>query len=202
MNRYPLFLNLKGKKAAVFGAGRVALRKIKLLLQSGAQVEVSSRDYLKEVRSLAKRYPKLRLRPNGSISALLKNAGLAFAATSDSELNERIAHECHRKKIWVNVADSPALSDFFVPAYFKKGRLELAISTGGTSPLLAKKLREELAKKIRPEALRLLNRMNRFRGVVLGSFASQKARRRFLEEKIGKDFHFLSARSGGNPDRS
>lgn len=196
MNRYPLFLNLQGRKAAVFGAGKVALRKIKLLLQSGAKVEVMSREYAPEIQRLASVCADLKLKSKASIAAILKNAALAFAATSDQKFNERVAGACRKKKIWVNVADRPDLCDFFVPSFFKKGKLEIAISTGGASPILARKLRQELSRKIRPEAVRLMDQMSRARVRAAGKIASQKERSRFLEKKIGGGFQFLANGNG------
>lgn len=196
MRHYPLFMNLEGKKAVVFGAGAVALRKIKSLLKGGARVDVASRDYSKAVMALSRRSPKLQLRRSAPPSSLLKDAVLVFAATSDARFNQKIARLSRRKKIPVNVADEPRLSDFFVPAHFKKGKLEIAISTGGVSPLLAQRLRRELFQKIRPEAIRLLNRMKNFRRLAFSTLPSQKGRKRFLEQKLGRDFHFLSERNG------
>ena len=90
MNQYPLFLNLKKEKVAVFGGGKVALRKIKTLLRYGAEVEVMSRDYSRQLKSLAGRNQKLHLRPTTSIASLLKGARLAFAATSDAAFNQKV----------------------------------------------------------------------------------------------------------------
>jgi len=194
VKRYPVFLNLKGKKAVVLGAGEVAFRKIKELLASQARVEVTSREFLPSVVSLAKKNPYLRLRPKTSLDALLKGADLAFAATSDVVLNKKFALACRKKRILVNVADQPDLCDFLVPSLFRKGRLELAISTGGASPLLAKKLREELSQKIRPEAIRLLNRMGRLRRGAKSKLTAPKKRRDFFEGQIQQGFHFLSQR--------
>jgi siroheme synthase-like protein len=201
MKQYPLFLNLKGKKVAVFGAGRVALRKIKDLLQSGARVEVTSLEFLPEIKRLATSHPSLKLISKVSTAALLKGAALAFAATSDSGWNAQVARECKKRGIPVNVADQPALCDFQVPSLFKKGRLEVAISTGGASPLLAKKFREELNQKIRPEAIRVLNRMPVLRGRAKRAFASQAARKNFLEKQISSDFHFITTSANGSSKR-
>ncbi len=194
MRRSPVFLNLQGKKAVVFGAGRVAFRKIKDLLKSGAKVEVTSRDFSPSIMKLAKKNFRLRLKSNLSLTALLKGADLAFVATSDASLNQQFALCCRQKKILVNVVDHPELCDFFVPSFMKKGKLELAISTGGASPLLAKKFREELAKRIRPEAIRLLDRMSQLRRKAKLEIANHKKRRDFFGKQIHADFHFLSER--------
>jgi len=71
-----------------------------------------------------------------------------IAATSDREFNRRVGEECRKKKIWVNVVDDPEFCDFYVPAVLERGPLQVAISTGGASPLFAKRLREELEKVI------------------------------------------------------
>lgn len=196
MKRYPLFLNLAGKKIAVFGGGAVALRKIRALLECGALVEAVSPEFSKPVRALARRHCGLKLRRRASFSSALRSARLAFIVTSDRKFNEKAAQECRKRKILVNVADQPDICDFFVPAFFRKGKLEIAISTGGASPLLARRFRQELAKKIRPEAFRLLERMERFRSTAFSSFETPKERKKFLQKKMGKNFHFLSQGNG------
>ena len=190
MNYYPLFLNLKNKKAAVFGAGKVALRKIKTLLEAGARVEVSSLGYLPEIKRLALHEPSLRLKPKAAADALLKDAALAFVATSNRAQNKRLAEICRRKKILVNVADDPGACDFIVPSHLKKGPLELAISTGGASPLLARKFRQEISRRLRPEAVRMISRMRKVRDQVMRK-TSRNGRKKFFENKIGKKFQFL-----------
>lgn len=191
MNHYPLFLKLQGRKVAFFGGGAVARRKIKTLLRAGARVECASLDHSKGLRALSRRHPRLRLVRQGNANALLRQAALAFVATSDPKFNRKVAVLARRRRIPVNVADHPGLSDFFVPAFFKKGKLELAISTGGASPLLARKFREELSRKIRPEAVRLLNRMRASRSLAFLTLDSPRERKAFLERKIAKNFHFL-----------
>ncbi len=178
----------------VLGAGEVAFRKIKGLLASQVRVEVASREFLPSIVRLAKKNASLRLRPKVSVPVLLKGADLAFAATSNPVLNKKFALACRKKKILVNVADQPELCDFLVPSLVRKGRLELAISTGGASPLLAKKLREELSQMIRPEAVRLLNRLGRLRRGAKFEITGHKKRRSFFEDQIQHNFHFLDQR--------
>ena len=146
---YPLFLNLKGKKVAVFGAGKVGTRKVKTLLAAGAKVEVFSREYSGELRRLSKRSPsRLKLKPHATTESLLSNAVLGFAATSDAKFNQRVALLCRKRGLWVNVADDPGQCDFYVPALVKKNGFQIAISTGGKNPRRAKKLRLALSKNL------------------------------------------------------
>jgi siroheme synthase-like protein len=87
-----------------------------------------------------------------------------IAATSNRKFNERVARLSRRKRIWVNVVDDPELCDFTVPAVVERGPLQIAISTGGTSPLFARRLREELEKVIHPSTGRMLEKIGKIRG--------------------------------------
>ncbi len=163
MKSYPLFLNLEGKDCLVVGGGEVAARKIEALLRRGARVTCVSKEFSKFVKNLGKKNRRnLILKvSNGKIK--LNRARLVIAATSDRPFNERIARECRRKKIWVNVVDDPELCDFTVPAVLERGPLQIAVSTGGTSPLFAKRLRQELERAIPLSTGRLLEKIGALR---------------------------------------
>lgn len=161
---YPLFLNLEGKHCLVFGGGEVAARKIHSLLKRGARVTCVSKEFSRAVRNLGQKNRgclTLKRISNGKIH--FNEAQLVIAATSDRPFNERIARECRRKKIWVNVVDDPKLCDFTVPAVLERGPLQVAVSTGGTSPLFAKRLRQELQKVIPPSTGKLLEKLGKIR---------------------------------------
>jgi precorrin-2 dehydrogenase/sirohydrochlorin ferrochelatase len=137
---YPVFLNLKGKKAVVVGGGKVAERKVLSLLKSGAEVTVISpfltvrlaREKSREsIRHLARRY-----RNND-----LKGAFIVVAATDSPETNRTIASDA---PALVNVVDVPSECNFIAPSIVKRGPLTIAISTGGISPAMSKALRKEL----------------------------------------------------------
>ncbi len=147
---YPVFLNVKGKKCVVVGGGQVALRKVRVMLEHGADVEVISPDLCPELAELA---------ASGAIRALgrdyqagdLKNAFVAIAATDHSEINRRVVAEARRKSVLVNVVDDAEISDFIVPSYLRRGEITIAVSTGGTSPALARKIRSRLEKELGDE---------------------------------------------------
>jgi precorrin-2 dehydrogenase/sirohydrochlorin ferrochelatase len=191
MKYYPLFLDMKGRKAVVFGGGTVAYRKIKDLLKRGARVEVSSKHFSRAILRLSKRNFNLRLKPKDSVNSLLKEAQLAFIATSDHEFNQHMVRQCREKKVLVNVADEPKACDFIVPSFLKKGKLEVAVSTSGASPLLARKFREELSRKVRVESIRFLDQMAKLRLKVRKKIVSQKERKKFLEAAVGPHFTFF-----------
>ncbi|MBI4115731.1 MAG: bifunctional precorrin-2 dehydrogenase/sirohydrochlorin ferrochelatase [Candidatus Omnitrophica bacterium] len=162
---YPLFLNVQGRRCLVFGGGEVATRKIMSLLKRGAKVTCVSRDFSKGLRKLVKSYgSNLQLKRVKGNRIALDNVTIVIAATSDKEFNTRVVEACRRKKIWVNAVDDPKLCDFYVPATLERGPLQIAISTGGISPLFAKRLREELEKVIPRSTGSLLERIGNIRG--------------------------------------
>jgi siroheme synthase-like protein len=140
---YPIFLNIGGKKCVVVGGGPVALRKVEALLEHGASVKVISSELCPELGQLGH---------DGTISILcrdyawgdLEDAVIAVAATDDSEINGSVSAEARRRGILVNVVDDPQRSDFVVPSYLCRGDITVAVSTGGRSPALARRIRAKL----------------------------------------------------------
>jgi precorrin-2 dehydrogenase/sirohydrochlorin ferrochelatase len=134
----------------VIGGGKVGLRKTQGLLEAGARVRVvDPKPSPETVRLAAKR--KIELIRRGYRRGDLGRAFAAVAATEDPELHRAIRREAMKKKILLNVVDRPAFCDFVFPARFSRGEFLIAVSTGGASPALAKKIREELEKRFGPE---------------------------------------------------
>ncbi len=139
----PVFLDLRGMRALVVGAGAVAARKIDALLAGGASVTVAARELSPAVEERAGR---------GEIAAvrgeyrpdLLDGAELVFAASSDRALNAHVAREARRRRIPVNAADAPDDCTFILPAVVRGEEFTAAVSTGGRNPGAARALREFL----------------------------------------------------------
>ena len=141
---YPLFLNLTSQPVVVIGAGAVAARKIRSLLAAGASVTViSPKAYRlpKAVRWLRRRYRR----------GDLAGARLVVAATDDQGVNRQVCAEATRRKLLVNCVAPPSAGNFIVPAVARRGRLTVAVSTGGVSPALAKRLRRDLERILRKD---------------------------------------------------
>lgn len=146
MTYYPVFLDLDEKRCVVVGGGMVALRKVNMLLDHDARVDVISPDLCAEMS---------RLDREGKIKALvreyedgdLEGAFLVVAATNDSMINQRVAREANARGILVNVVDVPKLCSFIVPSYLRRGDITIAVSTSGKSPALARKIRSMLEKQ-------------------------------------------------------
>jgi siroheme synthase-like protein len=147
---YPLLLNIQGKKCLVVGGGEVALRKSQMLLEHGAIVEIVSPAFCAELNELVKA-GAVRAIHNDYKTEDLNDALLVVAATDDARINEKVAAEARRTGILVNVVDNPDISDFIVPSYFRHGDIIVAISTSGKSPALARKIRGELERDLKPE---------------------------------------------------
>jgi precorrin-2 dehydrogenase/sirohydrochlorin ferrochelatase len=164
---YPMFLNINGKKCVVVGGGEVALRKVKMLLKHGAFIKVIAVELCTGLAELAR---------SGQITALrrryrkedLADAYIAIAATDNSYVNNEIAIEARSKSIPVNVADDPDGCDFIVPSYIRRGNITIAISTGGMSPALARKLRSRLEKIFGDEYSILARITNEVRSEIKG----------------------------------
>ena len=140
--RYPLFLDLTGQSVVVIGAGKVAARKIRSLLKAGARVRVISPKaprLPKSVRWIRRAYQR----------GDLAGAVLVVAATNDLRVNEQVCREAKQRRQLVNCVAPPAAGNFIVPALAKRGRIAIAISTGGASPALAKHVRQELEQFLR-----------------------------------------------------
>jgi siroheme synthase-like protein len=136
---YPIFLDLRDLPVLVVGAGKVALRKTRGLVDAGARVTVVAPEREPEFASLPVRIVPRRFRV-----ADMAGARLVFAATDDRRTNRRIGMAAWDQGIFANIADSPEECGFIVPARIGRGDLQIAISTGGVNPRLAAELRRRL----------------------------------------------------------
>jgi siroheme synthase-like protein len=139
LKHYPIFLNLKDRSVLVVGAGKIALRKVKGLVQAGARVTVIAPRCEPEFETLPVRLVRRRFR-----AADLSHHLLVFAATNDRSTNRRIGLAASGKGILANIADSAGECHFVVPARVQRGNVQIAISTGGVNPRLSAELRKKL----------------------------------------------------------
>ena len=144
LRHYPIFLDLRHQPILVVGAGKVALRKARGLLEAGARVTVVAPEWEREFDSLPVRMVARRFRASD-----VAGAALVFAATDDRRTNHRVGIAARGKGIFANIADSAAECDFVVPARVIHGNLQIAVSTGGENPRLAAELRKRLEKMLR-----------------------------------------------------
>jgi precorrin-2 dehydrogenase/sirohydrochlorin ferrochelatase len=140
---YPLFLQLKDRDVLLVGAGAVAAQKIKALLACDARIHVVAPKAHPTIRTLAKQ-GRIQWSARPYKTADLKNAALVIAATDRLALQQRISRECRRRHLLLNSAKAPTLGNFYSGAIVNHGTVQIAISTGGASPALAKRLRRKI----------------------------------------------------------
>ena len=127
----------------VIGGGTVAERKVDGLLAAGAAVTVVSPRLTEGLQARVARR-EIRLERRRFRRGDLEGVGLAFVAVDDPRLSASVAREGRRQGVWVNAADDPEHCDFFLPSVLRRGKLVVAITTGGASPALARAVREEI----------------------------------------------------------
>lgn len=176
MKTYTICLiGLEQRRAIVVGGGVIAARKVVGLLEAGAPVTVISPAVVSELTSLAEQgYITLLDRPYQAGD--LAGAFLVFAATDDPAVNQAIWHEGSRLGCLVNSVDDPEHSNFIMPAVVRRGEMSIAISTGGASPALARRLREWLETLIGPEYGELVDLLAELRPELLNQFAPGEPR--------------------------
>lgn len=140
---YPISLNIMDKQCKVIGGGEVALRKVNMLLEFGAIVEVISDRFCPELVEMGE-IGKVNLIRRRYIQGDLEGAVLAIAATNDADINQEISLEARGCGTLINVVDDPEKSAFIVPSYLRRGTVTISVSTGGSSPALARNIREKL----------------------------------------------------------
>jgi len=153
----------------------VAARKVEGLLTADARVKVISPNCVPSIQSLAEA---------GAITFLqrpyqygdLEGAFLAIAATDDSHVNQAVWSEASERGCLVNVVDDPQHSSFILPAVIQRGEMSIAISTGGGSPALARRLRERIETLIGPEYGLLTELLGALRPEIIERFPAGEAR--------------------------
>lgn len=183
MKYYPAFLDLKDKKAVVAGGGKVAERKVRLLIVAGASVKLISPDITNNLNKLAEKgllkHVKRSFRKGDT-----KGAFIVIAGTSSLELNAKIAKEAQHL---VNVVDMPSEGNYIVPSVVKRGPLTIAISTEGASPALSKAIRKELENYYGREFARYLGLTELLRKEAMKTISDSKKRRRFLKSLASEE---------------
>ncbi|WP_083814207.1 precorrin-2 dehydrogenase/sirohydrochlorin ferrochelatase family protein [Paenibacillus curdlanolyticus] len=185
---YPIMVDLSGKRCLVVGGGEVACRKVKGLLEAGADdvilISPTLHDELKELE----RNGRIQVVQRGYIPEDINGANLVFAATNQSQMNANIADEARKLGIWANLADDGAQGSFVTPAVHRQGDLVMALTTSGASPALASRIKQELALAYGDEYAERLSVLRLLRARVLhagardgsGGEISPAVRRRLL----------------------
>lgn len=170
----------------VAGAGMVAQRKVRRLLECGARVSVVSPEIAPFLKTLAEK-KKIILKKRRVNLTDLNGVYLAISATGDRKTNSLISSYCRRKGILVNVVDSPKECNFILPSVVRRGNLTVAVSTDGVSPALSKKIRLDLEGRFGAEYAKLLRLMAKLRPEVLRKIKNSRARKAFFQKAVQDD---------------
>jgi len=193
---YPVCLDLRRRRTLVVGGGKVAARKAAALRAAGAEVTVVAPlidPKLKDDASL-----DIHERPFRTTD--LHNITLVIAATDDEVLNRTIARDAQDLGVLVNVVDCPALCSFVLPATLKHGHVQVSVSTAGSSPTLARKLRDLVAETVGPEYGQLASILAELRARVIEALPDHQQRAELFERLT--DTHFLSLIRDGKTDQA
>ena len=173
---FPIFLDVRGRAVFVAGGGGQAATKARSLAELGALVRVWAPAH--QATATLAGCASVELVGGPYSPALLDEAILAFVATGDRALDGRIATDARARRVLVNAFDGVPLCDWSAPAVLRRGRLTVAIGTGGVAPALGVRLRDRLADELGPEHGLLLDLLAELRPAITGSgrpFAERRA---------------------------
>ncbi|MCT4705050.1 siroheme synthase CysG [Enterobacteriaceae bacterium H16N7] len=186
MDHLPIFCQLRGRACLLVGGGDVAERKARLLLEAGALVTVNALEFTPQFQAWAQQ-GMLTLEQGPFSPSLLDISWLAIAATDDDAVNQQVSDAAESRRIFCNVVDAPKQASFIMPSIIDRSPLMVAVSSGGTSPVLARLLREKLEAILPLHLGKIAGYAGTLRGRVKAKFATMGERRRFWEKFFTND---------------
>ncbi len=183
MDYYPLFLKIEDRTCVVIGGGAVAARKVAMLRRAGARVSIVAPELVDELARLAKR-GSIDHRGRMFFPDQLDGAVLAIAATGDAAIDAQVARHARLRGLPVNVVDDAALSSFVMPAVIDRSPVVVALSTGGASPVLARRVRARIEAALPPALGGLARLLGRYRAAARRHIPDPVRRRRTWERIV------------------
>jgi siroheme synthase-like protein len=178
---YMVCLDLEGRGCLVVGGGKVALEKVRGLLDCGARVTVVAPAFDAELWVL----PVEHVERDYDDSDLDERT-LVIAATNDETVNRRVYADAERRSLLCNVADVPQLCTFILPAVHRQDPIAVAVSTGGASPALAQRLRDDIAATITPDHARIARQLRALRPWALRNLPTSEDRRDYFQRLLDR----------------
>ncbi|MCZ3384276.1 MULTISPECIES: siroheme synthase CysG [Kosakonia] len=186
MDHLPIFCQLRDRQCLLVGGGDVAERKARLLMDAGARLTVNALTFVPQFTVWAEE-GMLTLVEGEFSETLLDACWLAIAATDDEAVNQRVSDAAEQRRIFCNVVDAPKQASFIMPSIIDRSPLMVAVSSGGTSPVLARLLREKLESLLPQHLGHVAHYAGKLRSRVKKQFASMSERRRFWEKLFVND---------------
>jgi precorrin-2 dehydrogenase / sirohydrochlorin ferrochelatase len=182
---YPIFLDIEDHDVVIIGGGPVCERKAETMMKYGARVTIVAPDLTEQIRQWAAA-GVLKIRQKKYEANDIDGASIVIASTDDEDVNTRVASDCRKRKIPVNVVDVTHLCEFIVPAIVEQGSIQLAVSTGGKSPALARTLKEDLQKFVGPEYAEINDLLGTLRPSAKKVLPTDVDRKRFFDGIIAR----------------
>jgi precorrin-2 dehydrogenase/sirohydrochlorin ferrochelatase len=196
MKTYPIYLiGMERRRVVVVGGGGVAARKVGGLLEADARVTVISPILTPELETLAEAR-RIAVIGRPYRQGDLAGAFLVIAAANDPDVNQAVWQEAEQRGCLVNVVDDPAHCNFITPAIVRRGDVTLAISTGGASPALARRLREQLEAQVGPEYGELARLLAELRPELRARYGEEKARQEAAFRLVDSDLLSIIKKKG------
>ncbi|MEM7170226.1 MAG: siroheme synthase CysG [Pseudomonadota bacterium] len=180
MKYLPTFMDIAGRSCLVAGGGEAALSKIRLLLKAGAEITVVADTVVGEIESLADS-GQLTWHPRPFQEQDVQGRCLVYGAHDDIAADKAVSRAAETAGIPVNVVDRPALSSFITPAIVDRNPIVIGISSAGTAPILARRIRSRIESLLPAGTGKLAEFAASFRGAVKATMADGRTRRRFWE---------------------
>lgn len=181
MAKYPIFLELGGRRVVLVGGGSVAVRKARALLDAGARLVVVAEKASDALTDLGTQNRIELIRAKYS-KPYITGAVLVIAATDNVKVNEQIYADCQALEILCNVVDDPRLCDFFVPAVVRRGDLQITVGTEGYCPAYAGHLRKKLETMFTAEHGQFLAELEIARSQIIKEITTGADRKSLLGE--------------------
>src|SRR6266403_1807335 len=181
---FPMFLKLSDRPCLVVGAGTIAESKIASLFAAGGRVVAP--EATPQVRSWA-HSNSIEWHQRLFQADDLEGMFLVVAATSSTELHQRIFAQATQRGVLCNIVDVPPLCDFYYPSVVQRGALQIAISTAGQSPALAQRLRKQLEDQFGPEYEEWLAQLGEARDKLFSKKLDPEERKRLLHEDASEE---------------
>jgi precorrin-2 dehydrogenase/sirohydrochlorin ferrochelatase len=196
MKTYPIYLiGMERRRVVVVGGGGVAARKVGGLLEADARVTVISPILTPELETLAEAR-RIAVIGRPYRQGDLAGAFLVIAAANDPDVNQAVWQEAEQRGCLVNVVDDPAHCNCITPAIVRRGDVTLAISTGGASPALARRLREQLEAQVGPEYGELARLLAELRPELRARYGEEKARQEAAFRLVDSDLLSIIKKKG------
>lgn len=184
---YPVNLELEKFEIVIIGGGKVAYRKCQNFIRFNKAVKVVAPQFIQEFYGLK----NIELIQDVYQEKYIEDCHIVVAATNNSKINQEIGEYCHRHKKLVNVVDNLLLSNYTVPSFVKRGDLLLSVSTGGKSPALSRKIKQDLEGKYDETYAEYVDLLGEMRQMVISNYQDPDMRKRLIRQLITLDLEEL-----------